>query len=134
MKDYNDFFDENDEKLIEMISSMSNEELSSIIADDGREEESDMMDILLDSNDHSYITMYDENNMEIKFQQVATIPFNGNVYAILKPIDYLDGVDDDEALVFSVKKSLGHSILEIENDNNICEIVFNMYQNLLEDV
>ncbi|NCA91836.1 DUF1292 domain-containing protein [bacterium] len=132
MKDHNDFFDENDEKLIEMIRSMSNEELSSIIAANV-EEETDMLDILLDKDNYSYITMFDENNNEIKFQQVATIPFNKNLYAILKPIDYLDGVENDEALVFRIKQDFGRSILEIENDNNICEIVFNIYQDLIED-
>jgi len=127
MKNNNNKFDENDEKLIEMIGNMSN-----VLADNG-EEDTDMLDILLDSDNDSFITMFDENNSQIKFQQVATIPFNENVYAILKPIDYLEGVEDDEALVFKIIQELNGSSLELENDKRTCQTIFDKYYELITD-
>ena len=61
-----------------------------------------IMDILLDEDNEDPITLYDENDRAVKFDQVAIIPMDNKLYAILKPIDPLEGVADDEAIVFRV--------------------------------
>ena len=63
----------------------------------------DIVDILLDEDNEDPITLYDENDKAVKFDQVAVIPLNNNLYAILKPIDEMEGVADDEAIVFAGK-------------------------------
>lgn len=93
----------------------------------------DIVDILLDEDNEEPITLYDENDKAVKFDQVAVIPLNDKLYAILKPIDEMEGVADDEAIVFAVKQDKnGESILEIETDEPTAIKVFDEYYNLLD--
>lgn len=93
----------------------------------------DVINILLDENNHEPIIMYGEDDEEIRFAQVATIPLYGNLYEIMKPIDKLDGVANDEALVFLIDYDEdGHSFLIIEQNEEIAQKVFGKYQRLLE--
>ena len=98
------------------------------------EEVKDILDILLDENNDDPITLYDENEKDIKFEQVAIIPDNNKIYAILKPIDELEGVADDEAIVFAVEEDEeGFSVLVIEKDEEIAVRVFDKYYQLLDE-
>ena len=93
----------------------------------------DIVDILLDEDNEDPITLYDENDKAVKFDQVAVIPLNNNLYAILKPIDEMEGVADDEAIVFAVKQDKdGESVLEIETDEPTAIKVFDEYYKLLD--
>lgn len=93
----------------------------------------DIVDILLDEDNEEPITLYDENDKAVKFDQVAVIPLDDKLYAILKPIDEMEGVADDEAIVFAVKQDKnGESILEIETDEPTAIKVFDEYYNLLD--
>ena len=77
----------------------------------------DVLDILLDEENESPITLYDENDKAIQFDQVAIIPMEEKLFAILKPIDEMEGVSDDEAIVFRVdEKENGENDLVIETD------------------
>ncbi len=94
----------------------------------------DILDLLLDENNDQPITLYDEDNKAVKFEQVAIIPENENIYAILKPIDDLDGVADDEAIVFLVDfDEDGNSMLVIEQDEPTAIKVFDKYYQLLDE-
>lgn len=98
------------------------------------EEEEDILDLLLDENNDDPITLYNEEDKAVKFEQVAIIPENDNIYAILKPIDELEGVADDEAIVFLVDfDEDGHSMLIIEQDEAIAMKVFDRYYQLLDE-
>lgn len=98
------------------------------------EREEDVLDILLDENNDSPITLFDENEKAVKFEQVAIIPDNENIYAILKPIDDMDGVADDEAIVFLVDfDEDGHSLLTIEQNEETAIRVFDKYYTLLDE-
>lgn len=97
-------------------------------------DELDILDVLLDEDNEDPITLYNEQNKPFKFDQVAIIPLDNNLYAILKPIDELEGVADDEAIVFAVKESDdGESTLEVEADESIAMRVFDEYYKLLDN-
>ncbi len=97
-------------------------------------EERDLLDVLLDENNDEPISLYDENDKEIKFEQVAVIPHEEKIYAILKPIDELDGVADDEAIVFVAEEDEdGSTILLVEKDEEIATKVFDKYYQLLDE-
>ena len=99
-----------------------------------KEEIVDILDILLDENNDDPISLYDENDKEVKFEQVAIIPDNEKIYAILKPIDELEGVADDEAIVFAVEEDEdGLSVLVIEKDEEVAIRVFDKYYQLLDE-
>ena len=54
-------------------------------------QEVNLLDVLLDEDNDDPITVYDENDKPVRFDQVAIIPFKEKLYAILKPIDEMDG-------------------------------------------
>ena len=67
-------------------------------------EEKSQIEMLLDENNTENLKLYDENNKETEFEQVAIIPLDEKIYAILKPVTKIVGVNDDEALVFVIEE------------------------------
>jgi len=97
------------------------------------EQEIDILDVLLDEDNEDPITLYDENSKAIKFDQVAIIPLDEKLYAILKPIDEIPGVADDEAIVFAINENEnGETTLVVETDEPIAMRVFDEYYKLLD--
>ncbi|MEG1500106.1 MAG: hypothetical protein RR400_03470 [Clostridia bacterium] len=98
------------------------------------EKEIDLAEILLDENNADPIELYDENEVKVSFEQVAVVPLDNETYVILKPIEEMEGVADDEAVVFKLSKSEeGSTILVVENDDSIGEKVFEEYYKLLDE-
>lgn len=97
-------------------------------------QEIDILDILLDEDNEDPITLYDEKGKAYKFDQVAIIPMEEKLYAILKPIDEVPGVADDEAIVFAVnEKENGETSLVVETDEPTAIRVFDEYYKLLDE-
>jgi len=97
------------------------------------EQEIDILDVLLDEDNEEPITLYDENSKPIKFDQVAIIPIEEKLYAILKPIDEIPGVADDEAIVFAINENEnGETTLIVETDEPVAIRVFDEYYKLLD--
>ena len=104
------------------------------MAKEANNEELDILDILLDENNDDPISLFDEDDKEVKFEQVAIIPHDEKIYAILKPIDEMEGVADDEAIVFVVEyDNEGHSYLVVETNEEIAIKVFDKYYQLLDE-
>ncbi|MBO4472567.1 MAG: DUF1292 domain-containing protein [Clostridia bacterium] len=98
----------------------------------------DILDILLDQDNKDPITMFLSNGKEIHFEQVAVIPYRVKeqmtLFAVLKPIEELEGIEEDEAMVFRVETDdTGENVLILEEDEMIAIEVFNKYYDLLED-
>lgn len=91
-----------------------------------------VIDILLDEDNDDNIILYDENDQPNEFEQVALVPLNGKVYAILKPINCMEDVGADEAVVFCIEEFEGEYMLFPEQDDAVGEAVFNEYYSLLE--
>jgi len=98
-----------------------------------KQENVDVLDILLDEENDSPITLFDEHDKGIKFEQVAIIPLEEKLYAILKPIDEMEGVADDEAIVFLVEEEDGDAQLVVETDESVAMRVFDEYYKLLDE-
>ena len=93
-----------------------------------------IIDVLLDANNREPVRLEDEYGHDILFKQVAVIPCNGKLYCILKPITQIDGVADDEAMVFYVKEpAQGPPYLKFETDELAAIDVFERYYDLLEE-
>lgn len=95
----------------------------------------DLLDVLLDENNTAPIYMYDETGRQLKFEQVAVIPYGKeDLYCILKPLTKLDGINDDEAIVFKVDEDdNGEAILRVEANEEVAIAVFDQYYNLVEE-
>lgn len=98
------------------------------------EEKLDLLDVLFDENNFDPIILADDNGDSYTFEQVAIIPMDNETYVILKPMDKMDGVEDDEAFVFKITKDQsGESRLVMEDNDEIGEKVFEKYYKLLDE-
>lgn len=92
----------------------------------------DILDVLLDENNKGNIFLTDVNGSLFEFEQIAIIPFNDDIYAILKPATEFEGLNDDEAILFKViQKENGESNIVVERDEGIISIVYKEYYKLL---
>lgn len=92
-----------------------------------------ILDALLDKDNREPVHLWDEYGHDVLFEQVAVIPRDGKLYCILHPITPMEGVADDEALVFYVEKpTLGSPYLKIETDERVVIDVFERYYELLD--
>lgn len=90
-----------------------------------------LVSILLDENNEEPIVLTSDTGRTIKYDQVAVIPMEGKLYAILKPLDRIKGISDDQAILFYVDEN--NDRLEIVQDMSVLEKVYKIYMNLLEN-
>ncbi len=98
----------------------------------------DILDVLLDQDNKDPIILVDENDKQLSFEQIAVIPYEvrkeKRLYCVLKPLDKIDGIADDEAIVFVVDQDKdGNSIIKVEEDEEVAIAVFDKYYDLLEE-
>lgn len=85
--------------------------------------------------DDDIVTLVNADGEEINFIEIAGIAHKGDFYAILQPETLIEGMQDDEALVFKVtRKEDGSDSFEIVLDDEIINIVFEQYNQLLDNV
>ena len=84
--------------------------------------------------DDDIVTLLSANGEEIDFVEIAGIAHKGKFYAILQPVELLEGMEDDEAFVFEVKvDDEGNNKFEICLDDDIINAVFEEYNRLLDE-
>ena len=80
------------------------------------------------------VVLTSADGQEIEFVEIAGIAHNGNFYAILQPVELIEGMDEDEALVFKVTRGPnGDDQFNIELDEEIIDAVFSAYNKLLDE-
>ncbi len=101
------------------------------------EEEKSVFEKLLDENDDTNIVLIDEDENEIEFEQIAVIPVKEQVFAILKPVKEMEGVGENEALVFELEETPeGEELLNLLDpveDEDMIDVVFSEYDKLLAE-
>lgn len=91
------------------------------------------IDALFDENNSDNIVLYNEKEEPVEFEQVAIIPLDEVVYAILKPTAKIDGVKDDEAFAFEIIASDNDESLRLVEDEKIIDKVFEEYNKLVDE-
>lgn len=115
-----------DKKKMQKIEEISNEV--------EEREYRDILDVLLDEENKDPIILEDSNGRKLSFEQVAVIPYNNKVYCVLKPLDEIENVADDEAIVFFVDEQEGKEpVLMVETNEKVAMDVFEEYYNLLDE-
>lgn len=85
------------------------------------------------NDDDDIVTLLSDNGEEIDFIEVAGIAYRGNFYAVLQPVELLEGMEEDEALVFKVTRGKdGEDKFEIELDDAVIDAVFEEYNKLID--
>ena len=108
---------------VEQISNQVEQELSNF----------DILDVILDENNTDELVLQNEQGKQIRFEQVAVIPYNEKIYVILKPVDKIEGVEDDQAIVFLADETKRPTVLVPEQDEKIAIKIFDEYYNLVEE-
>lgn len=84
-------------------------------------------------NEDGIITLQSANGEFIDFTAIAVIIYKGRQYAIMQPTELIEGMDDDEALVFKVTVGQdGASSFEIELNDQVIDAVFDEYNRLYD--
>jgi len=96
-------------------------------------QERSAIDMLLDENCSDNIFMYDENDKEVEFEQVAVIPFEEKVYAILHPLIEDSEFADDEAVVFVLEEIDDEDSLVLVEDEALIDKIYVIYYKLLKE-
>ncbi len=92
------------------------------------------IDALFDENNSDNITLYNDKDEAVEFEQIALIPMDEEVYAILRPVEAIEGVADDEAFVFEIYEDEENGeALKLVEDDNIIDKVFEEYNKLLDE-
>jgi hypothetical protein len=95
----------------------------------------EMHDWTTDKTEHDVITLQAANGDAIDFVEIAGIEHKGEYFAILQPVKLLDGMEEDEALVFRVyRHENGDDNFEIVLDDEIIDAVFLEYNRILDEV
>ena len=91
-------------------------------------------DEILEEGEDDIVTLLSADGEEIDFVEIAGIAHKGNFYAILQPVELVEGMSDDEALVFLVERGEdGEDRFTIELDDEIIDAVFAEYNRLLDE-
>ena len=94
----------------------------------------DMEEMLDEEYADDIVTLMTESGEEVDFVEIAGIAHNGKFYAILQPVELLEGMDDDEALVFEVVRNAdGSDGFNVVLDDEIIDAVFAEYNRLLDE-
>ena len=89
------------------------------------------IDRFFDENNEDKIYLTDNDGKEIEFEQVATVDYDANYYAILYPLTKIEGVGEDEVLVFLIDEE-NDSLVYVE-DEETALAVLEVYASLLDE-
>lgn len=84
--------------------------------------------------EYDVVTLMAESGEEIEFYEVALVEYEKRSYAIMQPVQLLEGMAEDEALVFRVTRCGEEDAdkFEIELDDGVIDAVFSEYYGLAE--
>lgn len=89
------------------------------------------IDRFFDEENYENVKLEDNDGKEIEFEQVAVVDYEEKYYAILYPVTKLEGVNDDECLVFMIDEE--KDCLAYCEDEAIAKEVFEIFYESLED-
>jgi len=91
----------------------------------------DMLDKIYDEENSDVLVLKNENGEDIAFEQIAVIPQGSCVYLIVKPVQTIEGMDEDEGLVLLINEGLKR--FDLVTDEDIIDKVFDVYDQLVEE-
>ena len=84
-------------------------------------------------DDDDYVVLKTENGEDVRFFVVAGINYNSKYYYILQPDELLEGMADNEALVFEYTRNGDDENYSIVTDDAIVDAVFLEYNRILDE-
>ncbi len=85
-------------------------------------------------DDDEVITLTDDDGNPVDFYEVACIEYKGDFYALMQPVEPMEGLGEDEALIFKVREEdEDNDVFEPVYDESVLEAVFNEYLNAMAE-
>ena len=78
------------------------------------------------------VILLTDDGEELEFSNVFSVNLDFNTYVILQPVETLDGMEEDEALVFLLTYEDDEEQYSIVTDDEIIDRVFEEYYRLLD--
>lgn len=96
-------------------------------------EDVDAIAQILDENNDENVILYDENDNPNEFEQCGVVQLDNTIYAILKPNFEIEGVADDEVLIFEIVEDENGDMLSVVTDEKIIEEVMENLNDLIDE-
>lgn len=78
------------------------------------------------------VILLTDDGEELEFSNVFSVNIDFNTYVILQPVETLEGMEEDEALVFLLTYEEDEEQYSIVTDDEIIDRVFEEYYKLLD--
>lgn len=102
-----------------------------------KNEEKDLLEILLDMDNKENIILEDNNGKEAEFQQIAVIPMEfeneTRLYAILKPVITIEGTSKEDVFVFMAYQMDEVTYLMPVTNEKEAEMVYDKYLDMVDE-
>lgn len=90
----------------------------------------ELLDKICDGENNDVLILKNENGEDIAFEQIALVPDGDLLYLIVKPVQPIAGLSEDEGLVLMVNEGLKK--FDLVTDEEIIDKVFDVYDQLVE--
>lgn len=91
-----------------------------------------LLNMILDPDNTDPIVL-DSADGPIEFEQIAYIPYQECIYVVMHNITPMEGIGEDECMIFRYVQKDGEESLLIEEDEEIANAVYGIYLSMLED-
>ena len=83
----------------------------------------------------STITLFDEVNNPMEFYEIASIEYDEKFYELLQPVEKVEGIEEDEAVIFEyeVEEGTTDKIFKPIFDEELLNTVFDVYLRAVSD-
>ena len=96
-------------------------------------EDTPLLNRLMDAQDREPVVMAGEDGKDLEFEQCASIPYNGYLYVVFHPITPIEGIGEDECVVFRYEQKDGEEIFCLEEDEDVANEVYNAYIEMINE-
>ena len=86
---------------------------------------------IYDENNIENIVMFNQLGREVAFEQIALIPYLDSDYVILRPVIPIEGVGEDEGLVFRISREPEE--LTLVDDLGLIDAIYQIYDRLVKE-
>ena len=84
--------------------------------------------------DDEIVTLYDDNNEPVDFYEVACVEYKDDYYALLEPVEEMEGLEDGDVLIFKLEEQEdGTDLFVPVEDEALLNEVFDEYMMAVAD-
>ena len=83
-------------------------------------------------NGNPIVELIDEDGRTVRFEHVFTVPYEGDEYVLLSPVDPVEGVAEDEVVIMRIEPGEDEDAYVGVEDDQLLDAVFEKYLDLAE--